>query len=174
MNVIVFNHIDFDNFCGQQSLNDNNVESNNNYAFISIIGTQEIIEDYLGEYGTKHYFNENHSNVLNLEFDDVSEDRDFEYETLDGKNKVLHAKAMSEEQAKECVDFIENNVGKTFIIHCRGGVSRSQAFFRFITDFYEEYQGCRGNVENPCLTPNIGVLAALKRAFYLKNNIYAE
>ena len=173
MNVIVFNHIDFDNFCAQQSLNDNNVE-NNNYAFISIIGTQEIIEDYLGEYDTKHHFNENHSNVLNLEFDDVSEDREFEYETLDGKNKVLHAKAISEGQAKECVDFIENNVGKTFIIHCRAGRSRSQAFFRFITDFYEEYNDCEGNKDNPCHSPNIDVLAKLKRAFYTKHGIYKE
>ena len=174
MNVIVFNHTDFDKYCNQQSLNDNNVESNNNYAFISIIGTQEIIEDYLGECGTKHYFNENHSNVLNLEFDDVSEDREFEYETLNGENKVLHAKAINEKQAKECVDFIENNVGKTFIIHCRAGFSRSQAFFRFITSMFEEYKNCEGNKDNPCHSPNIDVLAKLKRVFYTKHCIYKE
>lgn len=169
---MIFSHIDFDRFCKSLHLNDDNIETNQDYAFISIIGTPQVIDEYLGEYGTKHYFNANHNNVLNLDFDDVSKDRDFEYQTLNGETKVIRVKAMSEEQAEQCLEFIENNIGKTFIIHCRAGVSRSQAFFRFITDFYEEYKDCEGNIENPCIAPNKDVVIKLKRAWYQKHGIF--
>ena len=165
MNVIVYSHSDFDKFCVNNNITDANVEMNSDYAFISIIGTKQVIEDYLGEHGTCHYFNENHSNVLNLDFDDVGKDRDF---------NNISFKTISEEQARECVDFIESNLSKTFVIHCRAGKSRSQAFFRFIVDMYEEYKNCKGNLDNPCLTPNQEVIRKLKRVFYIKHNIYSD
>ena len=71
----------------------------------------------------------NHINVLNLEFDDVTEDTEFNGHLL---------KAMTEEQAQKCVDFIENNIGKHIYIHCRAGISRSGAIAKFIVEFYNE------------------------------------
>ena len=164
-NVLVYSHNDFNNICHSLELGDSNVEECKDYAFISIIGTKQVIEDYLGEYGTTHYFNNNHSNVLNLEFDDVSQDFEF---------KGIQFKTISEEQPEQCVDFIKKNLGKKFYIHCRAGRSRSQGFFRFISDMYEEYRGCKGNLDNPCVTPNQEVVRKLKRAYYKKNNIYVE
>ena len=176
-NVIVYSHKDFDKFCNELNLNDANIEENSRYAFISIIGTEQVIDDYLGEHGTKHFFNENHSNVLNLDFDDVGSDFDFNFKPMMNDSqevKVIHFKTISEEQAKECVDFIEKNIGKTFIIHCRMGVSRSQAIYRYIVDMYEGYKDCKGNLDNPCLTPNQEVVRKLKREYYKRNNIYIE
>lgn len=173
-NVLVYNHNDFDKECVQLNIDDSNVENQEDYAFISIIGTLQVIDEYLGEHGTKHYFNANHKNVLNLDFDDVSKDRDFKYQTLNGETKVIRVKAISEEQAEQCLEFIENNIGKIFIIHCRAGRSRSQAFFRFITDFFEPYRNCNGNLANRCVTPNPEVLRKLKKAYYTKYNLFSN
>ncbi len=178
-NVLVYSHIDFDRECASMDLTDENVESKEDYAFISIIGTKQVREEYLGEFDTEHYFKENHPNVLNLEFDDVGEDFDFSFKPMalngeKGKERIIHFKTISEEQAEQCVDFIEKNIGKKFLIHCRAGRSRSQSFFRVISDFYEEYNNCKGNLDNPCVTPNQEVIRKLKRAYYKRNNIYIE
>lgn len=178
-NVLVYSQNDFDEKCKSLELTDDNVEEKEDMAFISIIGTEQVIQDYLGEYGTKHYFNQNHSNVLNLEFDDVSHDFDFKYKPMKGNNergeaRIIHFKTISEEQAQQCIEFIEKNLEKKFLIHCRAGRSRSQAIFRFITDFYEIYKSCKGNLDNPCLTPNQEVVRKLKRAYYEKYNIFVE
>ena len=157
MKVYVYSQPTFDEYCQNNNLNDSNVENLNDEAFISIIGTKQVNEDYLNEYDIKHYFNENHANVLNLEFDDVSEDREW---------NGIHIKAMTEEQAKECVEFIERNLGKNFKIHCRAGVSRSQALGYFIRTCYEEYENAEENPDNPHITHNVGVLAMLKRELY--------
>ena len=179
-NVMVYPHMEFDKFCMELNIDDSNVEDNSKFAFISIIGTEQVIDDYLGEHGTRHFFNHNHPNVMNLEFDDVGKDFDFTYNTNvfgsadEVDARLIHFKTISEEQAKECVDFIDNNIGKTFVIHCRAGRSRSQAIYRYIVDMYEEYKDCKGNLDNPCLTPNQEVVRKLKREYYKKHNIYIE
>ena len=117
----------FDEWCLSHKLNDDNVENEKQYAFISIIGTKDVLEHYLKEKDTKHYFKNNHDNVLNLEFDDV--DHDFEFH---GHN----AFALSEDQAQEIVEFIERNLDKNIIIHCRAGVSRSCAILQYIITVY--------------------------------------
>lgn len=175
-NVIVYSHADFGKFCESLNLNDDNV-TESRYAFISIIGSKDVINDYLCEPDTKHYFNCNHSNVLNLCFDDVSEDFTFSFKSGtdgSGEKKEIHFYAMTDVDADRCVDFIEKNIGKTFIVHCWAGVSRSQAIFRFITDCYEKYKNCKGNLDNPCLTPNQDVVRKLKRAFYRRIGTYVE
>lgn len=165
--VNVKSQCDFDLECEAAGINDSNVENIKDTAFISIIGTPEILESYLNEPNTEHWFKEEHSNVLNLEFDDVSKDRTFEYENGYGEKITIHAFAMSKEQAKKCVDFIENNLGKNFKIHCRAGVSRSAAVGEFITQMYEQYQHIK-----LMGTPNSGVLADLKNEFYRRNNMF--
>ena len=156
-NVLVYSHHDFDKLCESLDMNDSTIHMFNDLAFISIIGTPEVLSKYLHEENTKHLFNTDHDNVLNLDFDDVEKDQ-----TVCG----IQAKAITEKQAEKCVEFIENNLGKTFIIHCRAGKSRSQAVSAFITQMYDEYKDCPGNPDNPCLTPNMGVLSALKRILY--------
>ena len=170
--VYVFNHADFDAYCIDNGINDRNVEEFKDQAFISIIGTPEILEYYLKEPNTNHWFDRNHPNVLNLEFDDVSNDRVFDYKDNRGQLMSLHAFTMNQKQAKECVDFIENNLGKNFRIHCLAGKSRSQAIGRFLLDCYEEYKDAKENPNNPCVTFNPGILATLKREFYKRNKMF--
>ena len=69
----------------------------------------------------KHMFDNNHENVLNVEFDDVSEkDPNF----------------IDKETAKRIVEFIDKNISCDIYIHCDAGKSRSQAVARYIMDVY--------------------------------------
>ena len=130
-----------------------------NVAIISIIGTEECRNFYLQE-DSEHYFKKENDRILNLDFDDLEEDTEWEGHLF---------KAMTEEQAKKSVEFIKKNVGKDFFIHCRAGKSRSQAFVQFILDCFPGIYHPRLslNMHNPCLTPNIDVLSKLKRQMWL-------
>jgi len=44
---------------------------------------------------------------------------------------------ISNRQAKKLFDFIKENEGKDFIVHCFAGVSRSAAVAKFINDYYD-------------------------------------
>lgn len=131
--IEVSSHALFEERCKELGVNDDNVESEkfSNLAFIDIIGTKDSIEKYLHEDNTKHWFEKEHPNVLNLEFDDISED-EFEY------NGIVF-KGFTNEQAKKSYDFILANENKDFIICCRAGISRSQAFGNFIHDYFGGY-----------------------------------
>lgn len=162
-NIYVFSHDEFDILCKNMGWDDSNVESLNDYAFISIVGTEACRKEYLQD-ETSHWFKNEHSNVLNLEFDDLEKDltwHGFEF------------KAMTEDDAKKSLEFIEQNIGKNFYIHCKAGASRSQGFFRAIVDLFNDvYKEDCGRNDNPCLTPNNHVVRLLKRAFYEKNHIF--
>jgi predicted protein tyrosine phosphatase len=149
--VLVFNHKNFDAYCEQEGYNDNNVETFNDLAFISICGSLE-------DDGT-HYFKENHSNVLNVRFDDVTDDL-----VIGG---VTLYKTITYEQAKVIFDFIEENIERTFIIHCLAGISRSQAVAKFILNNYEMYSYGRVNKDNPPINHNPTVLRLLNNIFRL-------
>lgn len=131
--IEVSSHALFEERCKGLGVNDDNVESEkfSDLAFIDIIGTKDSIEKYLHEDNTKHWFEKEHPNVLNLEFDDISED-EFEY------NGIVF-KGFTNEQAKKSYDFILANENKDFIICCRAGISRSQAFGNFIHDYFGGY-----------------------------------
>ena len=171
LEVFVFNHHMFDKYCEDNSITDDNVEEHNDEAFISIIGTPEIMEYYLQD-STGHWFQKEHPNVLNLEFDDVTTDNVFDHRNGYGELMSLHAFTMSEKQAEKCVDFIESNLGKNFRIHCKAGRSRSAAIARFLITCYAEYEKAKENPDNPCITYNPGVLATLKRAWYKNNKMF--
>ena len=156
--IEVSSHLRFEEKCKAMGVNDENVESEkfSEYAFIDIIGTRDAIEKYLHEPNTKHWFDRGHPNVLNLEFDDVSE-KEFEY------NGIIF-KGFTQEQARKSYEFILNNSNKDFIICCRAGLSRSQAFGNFIHDYFGGYDS-----ESRLDTPNYYVYTKLTRE-HLKHN----
>ena len=161
-NVYVFSQPNFNKECELMKLNDDNVNKEKDKAFISIIGTENSLKYYLKEEDTKHYFKKNHKNVLNLEFDDVDENTEYEGYIL---------MAITKEQAEKAVNFIENNIGKDIYVHCRVGQSRSKAFYCFVADFYPNYYKLYRNAND---TPNHGVYMRLARAYYKKHKIYEE
>lgn len=167
--IKVYSHLDFDEKMYRLGIDTFNVEEESDKAFISIIGTPQCIEHYLHSKDT-HWFKNNCYNVLNLEFDDIDE------ESKDWKGQTFYG--ITEEQAKQCVEFIEQNKGKNFYIHCRAGRSRSAGICRYILDMYgkeygyDETKSCRK--ENPCKTPNIRVVSMLKREFYKMNGYNIE
>lgn len=98
-------------------------------------------------------------NVLNLNFDDIdptalelSEDAtEYTYQTKDGRS--ITVEFFTREQAEAAVKFIEKYKNRDFYIHCSAGVSRSQAFIRFIQTVYYE-NDWELNPDNPCNYPN--------------------
>ena len=127
---------------------------------------------YLEEDETKHYFSDNHKNILNLDFDDI------------GQDVLYHGhlfKTMTMEQAEKAVDFIENIINegiKCIKIHCRAGMSRSRAFAEFIYSYciehnidveYEERNSYRTML-------NQHVMRKLNHAYWKKHklNCYAN
>ena len=142
---------DFQEECKKNSWDDSNVENLKNLAFISIITTPDVQKYHLEE-DEEHWFKEDHSNVLNLEFDDCNKDREWEGHK---------AYTISEEQAKKIVEFIEKNLGRNFLIHCRAGISRSGAVAKFISMNYHGY-----NLVNDFTRPNQEVLRKLDRILW--------
>lgn len=150
--IIVLSHQDFNDLCKSNSWSDDNIESLSNLAFISIVGTPEVTEA-LSIKMTKHWFKEDHSNVLNLDFDDVSED-----DVIRG----IHVKAISPEDSKRTVEFIERNKDRSFYIHCLAGVSRSRGIAKFIEDNFDDFEV----IDNGHARPNPGVLGSLNHILW--------
>ena len=170
MKLKVLSHYLFDEDMKEMNLNDNNVEDVN-MAFISIIGTEECLKYYLDESNTRHYFKD-HPNVLNLDFDDISTDVNYDGHIF---------RTMSMEQAEKTVDFIEKIIhsGVECIEgHCRAGMSRSRAIFEFIYRLCND-KGIEVEYEdrNDYTTIlNQGVLRRLNHAYWKKHkmNCYAN
>lgn len=165
MKLKVLSHYLFDEDMKEMNLNDNNVEDVN-MAFISIIGTEECLKYYLDESNTRHYFKD-HPNVLNLDFDDISTDVNYDGHMF---------RTMSMEQAEKTVDFIEKIIhsGVECIEgHCRAGMSRSRAIFEFIYRLCND-KGVEVEYEdrNDYTTIlNQGVLRRLNHAYWKKHKI---
>lgn len=163
--IVVMPQSVFETQMNTLGITDENVDSEHNGdAFISIIGTPECLEYWLDEKDTTHYFKENHSNVLNLEFDDIPSD-EIEY-----KGHIF--KGFSMEQAKMTYDFIEANKGKNFYLHCRAGKSRSLAIGVYIKNFYpdiytEDYDTLMEGF-------NWDVYRKLSRTFYAEKGMYKD
>ena len=167
MKLEVYTQYLFDENMKEIGLNDDNVD-NVNIGLISIIGTRECLEYYLNEGKTKHYFNNEHWNVLNLDFDDLSTDVDYNGHIF---------KAMTMEQAEKTVDFIELMLSKKVDAikgHCRAGFSRSRAVFEFIYRLCKE-KGIEVEYSdrNDYTTMlNQGVLRRLNNAYWKKHKMY--
>jgi predicted protein tyrosine phosphatase len=108
----------------------------------------------------------NGDNVLNLDFDDIDPtsiglpDTTEEYSFTDGKKVYFFTAAM----AKETIDFIEKHKEKNFFIHCSAGLSRSQAFVKYIKNVYFD-NDWETNPGNPCLYANGFVYQKLMHAY---------
>lgn len=77
MKVYAISHLSFNEMCEKNKWNDDTIENVTDKVFISIIGTEDVLKYYLHEEDTTHWFKQKHSNVLNLEFDDVDKDIEF-------------------------------------------------------------------------------------------------
>ena len=132
-----------------------------NIAIISICNSQ----NFEGEY---HICN--NENVLNLNFDDVSPEalkvsddtENFTYQSYD--DKEINLQLFTKSMADECVRFIERNKNKNFYIHCSAGVSRSQAFVKYIKNVYNDINWII-NPNNPCEFPNGFVYNQLMKSY---------
>ena len=130
-------------------------------AIISICNNQ----DFEGEY---HICTG--KNVLNLNFDDVSPEsfrlsddtENFTYQSCDGKE--INLQFFTKSMADECVRFIERNKNKNFYIHCSAGISRSQAFVKYIKNVYNDINWIT-NPNNPCEFPNGFVYSQLMKSY---------
>lgn len=142
----------FDNYMREHGICDTNLPSD--MAVVSI-GEPEESEHYVSEhyvsehYGGEHYFQDS-PQVLNIDFWDVN---DYEVEGVKG---------LTDEQAETIYNFIASNIGRDFYIHCRAGVSRSQAVGRFLSDIYG-YEVV--SVANNGAFPNQHVLSLLKQKY---------
>lgn len=156
--VIVSSKEEFEKLLKRNFINDSNVELYKDFVFISI-----------NDFNKSSYFNEDHSNVLRLFFDDIAEPTDSEKECI----RLGIYKIFDDEQARKVIDFIIYNdnqntdVSKTYIVHCAAGISRSGAIGEFLSDIYEisweEFKRM-----NPKVHPNSHIIKTLKKN-YAKN-----
>ena len=140
-------------------------------CYISISASLECATEYFHDAEeAAHYLPDGH-NTLNLNFDDIT--KDFTFRNEQGKEITYHAISM--EQAREIIDFVDENKGKHIIIHCRAGQSRSVGAARAIMDCYPDvYAENNFNLIHTLKTPNPDVLAKVKRAFYEKYGLFEE
>ena len=139
-------------------------------AIISINNSKSVgsIDEY--------HICKNADNVLNLDFDDIdpeplglSDDiENYTYKYQDGTEVILQL--FTNAMAEKAVDFIERNKDKNFYIHCSAGVSRSQAFIRYIQNVYCD-KDWETNPNNPCEFPNGFVYSKLMQT-YRNEEIY--
>lgn len=164
LKAYVFSKVNFDEQCKYENINDNNVESFNDFAFISIACTLNAPEHHRqGKFDPPHYFQSPHPNVLNIDFDDVESECLWQHNGECGKYAPLNG-----EQAKQLYDFILQHIGKNFYIHCAAGISRSQAVGKFIREFFPNYNYIE-NPNNKERTHNSLVYTLLKREYYKDN-----
>lgn len=164
LKIEVFSHYLFEETCKKDKINDENVEQEKNSKFIDIIGTDECIKYWIQE-NDKHYFKD-HFNVLNLEFDDISDNVLYNghlFETMNMK------------QAEKVIDFIEEikNGNITYIrICCKAGYSRSRAIAEFIYRYCKEHDIEVDYEERNDYTTvlNHGVLRRLNHAYWKKHH----
>lgn len=151
----VYNNFDFNFLMAQNNWNDNNIPDN--CAFISIC-EPNYQDEKLGLY---HWFSKNRDNIINLDFYDIDSYKLSENESIKG---------LSDKQAEELYQFIENNLGKDFYIHCAAGMSRSQGVAKYITDtYFDIYPKESLRIENPCEFPNLHVVSLLKHIYFNKH-----
>lgn len=124
------------------------------------------------------HFIKKHPQFENLEFQDIGMPVDFDYDEVykwpyDIKMfNVANYHAMDFVQAMQLEQFIDRAMADdtvtSIFIHCHAGQSRSQGVVRYILDTYGKEHEIVTNAANPCHTPNMHVVAMLRRARYAK------
>jgi|LakMenE01Jun11ns_1017448.scaffolds.fasta_scaffold8944012_1 predicted protein tyrosine phosphatase len=111
------------------------------------------------------YFDGNRKNVLNLVFDDATDEENQRLSTLG----LTELQLFTRKQAQEIIDFMEvNRDRETVYVHCSAGRSRSGAVGTFINDVWGRQTFQEFINSNPTVSPNYYVLALLRRVY---NNI---
>jgi|AntAceMinimDraft_10_1070366.scaffolds.fasta_scaffold103437_2 predicted protein tyrosine phosphatase len=156
--IHVMPKVQFHEVLEKNNISDINVDEFIRYAFI-------CINDTNGQYYYNSLFTQNHSNVLNLWFDDIEHDGN-----LSPTNKE-ETKAFTNEQANQIVNFLDSNKGiiNTLLVHCAAGISRSGAVGRFALDYLNgdrEYF----KLNNNHILPNGRVLRMLNEAWRIKKS----
>ena len=159
MKVYCYSKTEFEKIANANGWSDDNPPTD--WAVISICCKPEVVVNVLDSRDA-HFFAKNHENVLNVEFDDITQDEQY----ISDPGMGFTAYGLDLKTARNIVNFIDSHVGMNFMVHCRAGKSRSQAVTRFITDFYEGYK--ETNPDNPCMFPNVHTLHKLKQARYEK------
>lgn len=117
-------------------------------------------------------------NVLNLNFDDTDpmalglhdDTETYTYENMYAPGTYTTIEFFTKDMANKAIKFIENIMDKhrlddvDFYIHCSAGVSRSQAFVKYIKNVYDAADW-ETNPNNPCLHPNGFVFQKLMQAY---------
>lgn len=152
--ITVYSKQNFDQYCEQNNITDDNVETFDSYAFISINDTEDC-NVYCMETDIFPHFKRNHSNVLVQHFDDVEQ-----ILIRDG----FYLTSITDKQAKEMLDFIMLNKDKEFIIHCRVGKNRSYSVGKFIKELFNGY--------NMIYDESLGTYRGNNRVEYLLNSNY--
>jgi len=146
--VKVLSKPEFNDLMANHKIDDKNVETFESLAFISINDTH-------GNWSVS-WFDADHPNVLRLWFDDV------ESNSQTSPTNPNKCSAFSPEQAKQVFDFINENHGKDFFVHCSAGISRSGAVGAFITD-YHGWDREKFLKNNPYIHPNARVSRMLNQ-----------
>jgi predicted protein tyrosine phosphatase len=155
--ILAWSKPQFNEVMEKMGISDKNVEKTlSDVALISINDTH-------GQWSVS-WFDQDHSNVIRLWFDDVEQDTDKFSPT--NQEKV---KAFTIEDAKAIRDFIKKNKKQNvFIIHCSAGIARSGACAQFICDYFqcdrEEFKRA-----NPYILPNQRVVRMLNNITIYKN-----
>jgi predicted protein tyrosine phosphatase len=142
----------FNDIMAKHDLNDSNVEE-------KAVGVAMIsINDTIGAWSVS-WFNEDHSNVLRLWFDDVETDLQV------SPTNPEKCSAFTEEQAHQIIEFIDRNKDKNFFVHCSAGISRSGAVGTFILDYL---QGDKDHFKqmNSHISPNAHISRTLNKIIW--------
>lgn len=134
-----YSHSNFRRKLEAEQWNDENLPLDS--AFICIGCTPEC-QEYCGpSFALFDTFdlNNSHSNVLQVRFDDI-DSQTVVAEDSNVAGRFYTITGVTDAQAKIIVDFIDNNIGKDFYIHCNAGKSRSQAVVRYILDAYRNME----------------------------------
>lgn len=148
------------------------LEVPSNIAIISINNGKDAGTD------NEYHVCEDDANVLNLNFDDIdpmalglSDDTEtYTYENKYAPSTFTTIEFFTNDMAKRTVKFIEDVIennklnGVDFYIHCSAGISRSQAFVKYIKNVYD-FIDWETNPNNPCLHPNGFVFQKLMQAY---------
>lgn len=143
-----------------------------NIAIISINNGKDAGAD------NEYHICEDDVNVLNLNFDDVDpmalglndDTETYTYENKYAPGTFTTIEFFTNDMAKKAVKFIEDMIednkfdGVDFYIHCSAGISRSQAFVKYIKNVYD-FIDWETNPNNPCLHPNGFVFQKLMQAY---------
>lgn len=151
MKIIVLSRALFNEYLTRKGVTLDTVEQQDKIFFISIHNQEDTVPPF---------FASDKSNVINLTFSDLEEDKEL---PVLGENRTELFKAMTPEQASALYKFIKANKDKeAVLIHCTAGVARSGAVGAFINDFTGgDYLEFKRN--NPNIQPNPHVYNLLRK-----------